>query len=632
VTDLLIDLALAALMLLAMYGAGRALRRLIPLTFWGRSAEMAASFACGLGAAATALFALGLIGWLVPAAGWALLAIGLALAAFEGRALWADLRALASAVGRLRKASRFVQLAAAIALGFALLNLMADLAPPVEGDTVHQYLLLPRYWVAAGRYVQPTHIWAATLPGNMMMLSAWALLLRHSYPLATLVTGWGMSLALALAVYALARLKFGPKAAAFAALAIFTMPDAAYLAQSAKVDLGWALFEVLALAGFLRWLDLAGAPGEVGGASPHRWLVFAGVMLGLAAGSKNEAVISMGLLGGWIALRGAARREWIPTLRTLAIFAGAVLAAAFPYYLYNAVAHRSPFYPVFADLFHALVGGTPSPRSELGTEIFYPWTVGGYLRNLWNASLGHTVDGFYLGMIAGPVFLLAIPAGWMLGAYRGRRAVRPMLIYAFAFSVVWFLVKQAARHFLPGLALLAAVAGLALATLDGRKSFLMALAKGLILAALAWNLAIIGGVLLWSGAPRVALGLESRAEFVRRYHDEVLPPTIYPDWETIQTLNTLVGPGGRVLTDHAASPLYIAPDIVSGNWGDRVAYDTMTDEDALLDAMRGAGIEYILDYKADADQRPYTRPAFLRAHADLVYDGERTSLYRIRDG
>jgi hypothetical protein len=631
-TDLLIDLALAALMLLAIYGAGRALRRLIPLTFWGRSAEMAASFACGLGAAATVLFALGLVGWLVPAAGWALLAVGLALAGVEHRALWADLRTLASAADRLRRASRFVQIAAVIALAFALLNLIADLAPPIEGDTVHQYLLLPRYWVAAGRYVQPTHIWAATLPGNMMMISAWALLLRNSFPLATLVTGWGMSLALVLAVYALARLAFERKAAAFAALAIFTMPDAAYLAQSAKVDPGWAVFEVLALAGFLRWLGLPDSQNEADGASPHRWLVFAGLMLGLAAGSKNQTVISIGLLCGWIALRGLARREWIPTLRALLVFAGAVLITAFPYYLYNAVVHHSPFYPVFAGLFHRLFGGTPSPRSELGTEIFYPWTVGGYLRNLWNASLGHTVDGFYLGMIAGPVFLLAIPAGWLLGAYRGRRAVRPMLIYAFAFSIVWFLVKQAARHFLPGLALLATAAGLALAFIDGRKSPLMAIAKGLILAVLAWNLAIIAGVLYWSGAPRIALGLESRTEFLQRYHDDVLPPTIHPDWETIQTLNTLVGPGGRVLTDHAASPLYIAPDIVSGNWGDRVAYDTMTDEDALLDAMREAGIEYILDYKADADQRPYTQPAFLRAHADLVYDGERTRLYRIRDG
>ena len=45
-------------------------------------------------------------------------------------------------------------------------DLFREAGCTVEGDTVHQYLLLPRYWVEAGRYVQPAHIWAATLPGN----------------------------------------------------------------------------------------------------------------------------------------------------------------------------------------------------------------------------------------------------------------------------------------------------------------------------------------------------------------------------------------------------------------------------------------------------------------------------------
>ena len=70
--------------------------------------------------------------------------------------------------------------------------------------------------------------------------------------------------------------------------------------------------------------------------------------------------------------------------------------------------------------FVALFGATPSPRTELGTEIFYPWTLGGYLTNLWNASLGHGPD-FYLGFIAGPIFLLALPVGMLHGWLRGKR-------------------------------------------------------------------------------------------------------------------------------------------------------------------------------------------------------------------
>ena len=49
--ELLVDLILAALMLLAIYGVGRALRRVVPLTFSNRSAALAYALAFGLGVA-----------------------------------------------------------------------------------------------------------------------------------------------------------------------------------------------------------------------------------------------------------------------------------------------------------------------------------------------------------------------------------------------------------------------------------------------------------------------------------------------------------------------------------------------------------------------------------------------------
>ncbi len=533
-----------------------------------------------------------------------------------------DLRALAGLAGRLRGASWFAWGVALLALAVVLLNAAANLAPPTEGDSVHQYLLVPRYWVEAGRYVQPSHIWASTLPGNMMMLSAWALLLRGSFSLATLITGFGMSLLLALGVYALARLVARPGAAALAAAAVYTMPDALYLAQSAKVDMGWAFFEVLALAAFFRWMD---APDDD---HPLRWLALSGVMLGLAAGSKNQTWISVALLGGWLVLRLALRSEWRQLWRGALAFGAAVVIAALPYYLYNAVALGNPFYPVFADQFAAWFGAVPSPRSELGTEVFYPWTLGGYLTNLWNASLGHTRPGWYLGFIAGPLFLLALPVGWALGLLRGERKLWRMLGYVLVFSVMWFLVKQAVRHFLPALALLGVVSGVILSRLDRRRPPLRGVVQAGVLLVLLWNLAIGLSVLYWNGAYRVALGLETRDEFVARYHDDVVEPT-FPDAETLRVLNQQVGAGGRVLAEFGGSPLYIAPDVVSGNWGDRNRLDTVTDPAQLAGMLREAGIGYILAYRAGPEDVLFAKPDFLDRYGELVYDGPRTQLYRV---
>jgi 4-amino-4-deoxy-L-arabinose transferase-like glycosyltransferase len=632
--DLLADLALAAMMMLSIYGVGRTIFSVVPLRFWGRAAEMAYIFAFGLGAVATVLFGLALLGWLRPAAGWALLIAGAGLGAAHYRALWEGIRAAWCALRDVLRGSWYIRALLAVAAAFALMNLVADLAPPVEGDTVHQYLLLPRYWVAEGRYVQPAHIWAATLPGNMMMLSAWALLLNGSYSLATLVTGFGLSIVLALGVYALARLYFSRGAAVMAAVAIYTMPDAGYLAQSAKVDMGWALFEALALAAFFRWLDLT--PRSLFDPRPPRashstsWLVLSGICLGLAAGSKNQTFISIALLGLWLVLRHILRGEWRALPRAALAFGLAALAALLPFYLYNGIVHHNPFYPVFAEPFARFFGGTLSPRSELGTEVFYPWTVGGYLANLWNASLGHTQPGFYLGFIAGPIFLLTIPAGAALGALRGQPITGRMLGYAFAFSVIWFLVKQAARHFLPGLILLAVVAGLVLWWLEDHRSWPAQVVLAVSVLVLGWNFVNGLGVLYWNGAYRVAFGLETRQEYLRRWHDDVILPT-FPDWETISVLNSEIEPTARVLSIHATSPLYIELDFIPGSWGSRDRLDTVTDEAVLLDKLAQQHIGYILTYTVDASRAVlFAQPGFLAEHAELVYAGPRTALYRLR--
>lgn len=630
--DLLIDLVLLAGMMLALYGVGRALRRLVRLGFWCHAADLAFAFAFGLGAVATLLFGLALVGWLRPVAGWALLAGGVALAALQIRDLLADLRALWGAARGLLAGSWFVRAAALLALAFVVANLVADLAPPTEGDTVHQYLLVPRYWVAEGRYVQPGHIWASTLPGNMMMLSAWALLLNGSTSLAALITGFGMGALLALGVYALARLHFARGAAALAALLIYTMPDATYLIQSAKVDAGWAFFEALALAAFFRWRIAPDSPGEVWPSAPRPraagWLILAGVCLGLAAGSKNQTWISVGLLGLWLVLEQALRGDWRGLLRGGLAFGLATLAAALPYYLVNGIFHHNPFYPVFAPQFHAWFGGTPSPRSELGTEVFYPWTVGGYLTNLWNASLGHPNPRFYLGFIAGPLFLLTIPVGLALGLFRRQQVVGSMLGYAFVFSIVWFLVKQAARHFLPGLILLAVVGGFVLWQLDRRHTPLRRVVLGAALLALAWNFVIGLGVQFWSGSYRVALGLESRQAYLERFQNEVIQVQ-FPDWETITVLNEQLGPSDRVLAEFGSSPLFIEPELISPNWGDRERLDDIRDPLALLRRLAAQRIEYILVYNLVESDAIFAQPEFLAAYGDLLYDGSRTRLYRI---
>jgi 4-amino-4-deoxy-L-arabinose transferase-like glycosyltransferase len=622
--DMIVDLLLAALMLLAIYGIGRLARRLVRLTFWSQVADLAFALAFGLGIVATLLFALALVGLLLPLVGWTILVVGCALSLIQWRILHDDVEGLLSVGRKVTRGSWFVRAAVLIGLAFVTINLIGDLAPPIEGDTVHQYLLTSREWVLAGRYVQPTHIWASTLPGNIMMISAWALLLNGSFSLATLVIGFGFSLFFALAVSALARLHFGVIPSVLAAIVAYTMPDVGYLAQSAKVDMGWAFFEVLALAAVFRWMAATEQQEE----STHLWLLLGGICLGLAAGSKNQTFLSIALLGVWITLRQAGQHDWRGMLASGAVFAVGVIAAGFPFYLYNGIMHHNPLYPVFADQFVQWFGATASPRSELGTEIAYPWTVNGYFANLWNMSLGHGPK-FYLGFIVGPLLLLTLPVGVLLGYLRGQRGLWRMLAYAFVFSILWFLVKQAARHFLPGLTLLSVVAGYVLWRLSEARIWTRRWLETAVILCLVGNLVVWLGVLYWNQSYRVALGLETRTQYLERLHDQVFRKG-FMDWEAIVYLNAHLTHEDRILTMHPANPLYITPQLVSGSWGDRIAYEEIDDVDILIEAMTDHNIQYILTFKSDEYEMPlFARPGFVAEYGQLVYDGPRVQLYLV---
>jgi hypothetical protein len=203
-----------------------------------------------------------------------------------------------------------------------------------------------------------------------------------------------------------------------------------------------------------------------------------------------------------------------------------------------------------------------------------------------------------------------------------------MLGYAFVFSIVWFLVKQAARHYLPGWILLSVASAVVFDWLSEQRGWQSCITRLIAVLVLAVNLSQGLGMLYWNGAWRVAFGMESRDQYLERFFDEVAY-RVFPDWETIGVLNDLPA-SAKVLAEHASYPLYIEPDLVSSQWGMRERLDTITDDKTLIDLLKTQDISYILVYNVDPDDKVlFTEPEFLSAYARLVYDGPRTRLYKL---
>ena len=121
----------------------------------------------------------------------------------------------------------------------------------------------------------------------MMMLSALGLLMSSDV-ISQFLTGFLMVAMVAGAIYVLGRRYFSFGAAVCAATFFYLIPEVyRFLVRSAKVDLGWAFFEVLALTALFAWREQREHP---------RWLVLAGVFSGLALGTKYIALINLLLI------------------------------------------------------------------------------------------------------------------------------------------------------------------------------------------------------------------------------------------------------------------------------------------------------------------------------------------------
>ncbi|MCS7070165.1 MAG: glycosyltransferase family 39 protein [Anaerolinea sp.] len=172
------------------------------------------------------------------------------------------------------------------------------------------------------------------LTGADSLYRAYPMLVQFNYAFVYFAAGWEheyaaklvptlLALGGLIAVYELARLIRSPRAGWLAVALLALMPAFPRWASSGYVDLPMATYYALAVLFTLRGLRGDG-----------RAILLSAVWIGLAAWTKNAALIGVGLWGvalasGWLTGR-IALRTWIAALALAALIAG-------PWYLRNAI-------------------------------------------------------------------------------------------------------------------------------------------------------------------------------------------------------------------------------------------------------------------------------------------------------
>ncbi|MCL0028524.1 hypothetical protein M1N23_00040 [Dehalococcoidia bacterium] len=459
--------------------------------------------------------------------------------------------------------------------GMGIVLLLSAMAPPLEGDTLHAYLEVPRRYVDAGGIVDLPYEFFASLPLNMQMLSAFALIFRGDQ-LAQMLTGFGMAIGGASVAYLIGRRYFSPLVATLAPLLYLSTHTVEYLVPSTKVNLGWAFFDLLAVYAVCRW--------AFDDEHRDRWLLSAGLFSGVALGSAYMAGLTTAILGTFIltrtALESRPRRISLYLLaRRAVMYAVPALLLVSPWLIKSFIETGNPVHPFLSSVF----GG-----SSFDKKPPYDGPVG-IIALVWDMSTQYAP--FPYGKPIGPVFLALLPAVFLVK--RLKREVWLALAFVAAYYILWYLfASQRPRNMLTAVALLGVIASYLLIVLAHRERILAGMFIALFTVYLLFEFSFYVR-LHFVNLNKLAyvVGLESRSDFLER----TLPLySALPNYSMVSHMNENLPDGARVLAMYTGNGYYVKPEFIDSRMLDNeFENEPPADAEALIASWRQNDITHV---------------------------------------
>ena len=571
----------------------------------------------GLGVLALLTMALGLLRLLYPATAISLLlSLSLLCGRQYARWLWPELRSALSLGnhGGFSSDRRFLALIVALLLICFIGGLLWAVAPSTHFDALTYHLGVPAVYVREHAIVPVPEEYRSVWAHNMEML----------YTLSLLVAGQPLPglLHLSMSVISLVFVAFigqrmgGRRAGYLAAVLFYSAPLVTFEAGAAYNGIAVTAFVLGSVYCFLRWWQTDEA----------QWLPLAGLLAGLAVGTKLNAclvLLPLGLLvfGAVVARHGASRHA-------AALFLGVgapALIAALPWLVRDWLWTGNPVFPYLNSLFHS--------KLWVDASTWENWSHFGkghdllsLLRLPWDMVVTGRAFAEAGAMGAGGLSLLALP--WLyLGDVAQRNTRLGLALVAGCSLALWFAIGPYLRLFIVGFPLLAILGGLNLASLWDR---LVAFRARRCLAALSLVVGlgyVLGTRWVLTGQwvrsqpdrypLRLALGLETPEQYLSR---------TLPVYDAFQFL-AQVGDGRhrvlgfdmdfRLYTESRVESVKVEKLLSTGNG------ETSSEETARELARRG--YEYIV--VAFRRGKPLNQ-AFLARYGRLVYGRHQVFVYR----
>lgn len=511
------------------------------ITAWGIGKKLTARFiestileqaiialALGLGVISIGVLTLGLIGQLTILS----IYIWLAMCGFAASFQWKDIFATLAKEGRSHLwnfyvtrtgLERIFTLLLCVSV-FALIPMV--LTPVRDYDALMYHLQIPRLILEHGGYYFDPEFYRLSYPALTEML--FLVGIAFQVDIFSQWIGLTYTILFFLSVYAYGRRFFNPSIGILAVCILAGNPAFPTYATSPGNDFSWACYDFLYILTLSIWASISDRTQR------NKFLILAGSMAGLAAGTKYLSIPFIGIAGLLVlgfSVKFKDDTKWSP-LKNLAIFGLTAAMIASPWYIKNLAWAGNPFYPlVFGgpgwgalqqELFNDYMGsfGTGQGMMDL---IMIPINL--YLAQPRFATLSLEIIHPLLWLGFGIFF---IKEGWKKHAI--------LVIYSLTGFIVWSLSMDVIRFLLPlsgCLALLAAWVMSAFPSSVKRVTSILFIA-GFMLITIAYQIGEISS----TGTLRYLFGKITTAEF--------LEENVY-DYKATEFILENIGKTDRVL-------------------------------------------------------------------------------------
>ena len=355
---------------------------------------------------------------------------------------------------------------------FVVIEFILNLTPPIFRDALIHHLAVPKLWLKHGGFYEIPWADYSYYPMNINLLYLVCLYFKNDIAPKFIHLGFGLGTGWL--IYTYLKQRYDRKWGLLGMLIFITTPIVVWLSTSAYIDLGMTFFSTAGLLALIKWRDLE--------FKQIKWLLISSICMGIAIGSKYNALIALLILNLMVMYSYAhdTKRQIAAVKYGLIFFVVAVLIAS-PWYLKNILQTGNPFYPLFNSLFQT-INHTPVQEilhneavRKIGSLGFFQMREVMYGESFWETLLiplrmffqGEDNSYRYFQGILNPILILFLPFIFLSKDYKKDKFI--FILFSILFIIMaYFLTEKQVRYILPALPFLSIIAVMGIKNLDDK--------------------------------------------------------------------------------------------------------------------------------------------------------------------